>query len=190
MLDTVIYTSHTLRIFKRIQWASHLKNVPFFSLRNKRSIILLTSLPKMLFKPFCFFVSSLNLLPWNICIYTHKDAHFCTHIMRATIHHHRGLRSLPGSGRPQGMELGQQRPPSRNLRRSVVVMRVTTDERVVVAAPRDKTVYKDNWFDRLAIHHLSSAIEATTGYSCAFYSLSISFYSSSFGNLFFVCLWN
>ncbi|THU63571.1 hypothetical protein C4D60_Mb01t17230 [Musa balbisiana] len=83
--------------------------------------------------------------------------------MRATIHHHRGLRSLPGSGRPQGMELGQQRPPSRNLRRSVVVMRVTTDERVVVAAPRDKTVYKDNWFDRLAIHHLSSAIEATTG---------------------------
>ncbi|CAD5190683.1 unnamed protein product [Musa acuminata subsp. malaccensis] len=62
------------------------------------------------------------------------------------------------------MELGQQRPPSRNLRRSVVVMRVTTDERVVAAAaPRDKTVYKDNWFERLAIHHLSSAIEATTG---------------------------
>ncbi|CAL9063831.1 unnamed protein product, partial [Musa banksii] len=86
--------------------------------------------------------------------------------MRATIHHHGGLRSLPGSRRPQGMELGQQRPPSRNLRRSVVVMRVTTDERVVAAAaPRDKTVYKDNWFDRLAIHHLSSAIEATTGIS-------------------------
>ncbi|CAL9146999.1 unnamed protein product [Musa hybrid cultivar] len=84
--------------------------------------------------------------------------------MRATIHHHGGLRSLPGSRRPQGMELGQQRPPSRNLRRSVVVMRVTTDERVVAAAaPRDKTVYKDNWFERLAIHHLSSAIEATTG---------------------------
>ncbi|RRT80094.1 hypothetical protein BHM03_00008028 [Ensete ventricosum] len=58
------------------------------------------------------------------------------------------------------MELGQQMPPSRNLRCSVVVMRVTTDEMVVA---RDKTVYKDNWFDRLAIHHLSSAIEATTG---------------------------
>ncbi|RWV85314.1 hypothetical protein GW17_00052905, partial [Ensete ventricosum] len=65
------------------------------------------------------------------------------------------------SRRPQGMELGQQMPPSRNLRCSVVVMRVTTDEMVVA---RDKTVYKDNWFDRLAIHHLSSAIEATTGY--------------------------
>ncbi|RRT71405.1 hypothetical protein B296_00021180 [Ensete ventricosum] len=57
------------------------------------------------------------------------------------------------------MELGYRRPP-RKLLSSVVEARVQTEEKMVAAT--EKTTYKDNWFDRLAIRYLSRSIQATT----------------------------
>ena len=45
----------------------------------------------------------------------------------------------PESG---GVATGQVRPPAAEIK---------------------KTVYNDNWFDRLAIHHLSQSVQVTTG---------------------------
>ncbi|RZS02503.1 hypothetical protein BHM03_00032564 [Ensete ventricosum] len=83
--------------------------------------------------------------------------------MEANILRCGGIKKLPPiSRRPPGMELGYRRPP-RKLLSSVVEARVQTEEKMVAAT--EKTTYKDNWFDRLAIRYLSRSIQATTGSS-------------------------
>ncbi|KAJ8465483.1 hypothetical protein OPV22_028035 [Ensete ventricosum] len=83
--------------------------------------------------------------------------------MEANILRCGGIKKLPPiSRRPPGMELGYRRPP-RKLLSSVVEARVQTEEKMVAAT--EKTTYKDNWFDRLAIRYLSRSIQATTGIS-------------------------
>ncbi|XP_026663993.1 beta-carotene isomerase D27, chloroplastic-like [Phoenix dactylifera] len=77
-----------------------------------------------------------------------------------------GLRALPTKGKlVQRTESGHPvpalklKPPS-----SVVAVMVEPKKVVGGAAPvEEKTVYKDNWFDRLAIHHLSEMLQVTTG---------------------------
>ncbi|XP_064995093.1 beta-carotene isomerase D27, chloroplastic-like [Musa acuminata AAA Group] len=83
--------------------------------------------------------------------------------MEANILRCGGIKRLPPiSRRPQGMELGHRMPP-RKLLSSVVEARVQTEEKMVAAT--EKTTYKDNWFDRLAIRYLSRSLQATTGIS-------------------------
>ncbi|KAM1357031.1 hypothetical protein ACFX13_031800 [Malus domestica] len=41
-------------------------------------------------------------------------------------------------------------------------MNIATDTRPAGAAVEDKRVYKDNWFDRMAINHLSQNVQAAT----------------------------
>ncbi|XP_073101319.1 beta-carotene isomerase D27, chloroplastic [Elaeis guineensis] len=77
-----------------------------------------------------------------------------------------GVRALPTKGKPvQRTESGHPVPAFKLKPPSLVVAVMVEPRKVVggMAAVEEKTVYKDNWFGRLAIHHLSDSLQVTTG---------------------------
>lgn len=91
--------------------------------------------------------------------------------MESTLLHHGGLIPLPTTKKA----VTGFRAPPRNPKPIIPyrVCSVTAEHRggggvatgplMKPAEGKKKTVYHDSWFDRLAIHHLSQAVQSTTG---------------------------
>ncbi|KAJ6802074.1 beta-carotene isomerase D27, chloroplastic [Iris pallida] len=82
-----------------------------------------------------------------------------------SLQHGTGFRALPTTIRPPRKLMSNHR-----IMRSKHDTKQVSPHRVVIAShlmaetkEKKMTLYNDNWFDRLAIHHLSQSIQLTTG---------------------------
>ncbi|XP_020101063.1 beta-carotene isomerase D27, chloroplastic isoform X1 [Ananas comosus] len=68
-----------------------------------------------------------------------------------------GLRAFPTSRKPAREAASGRRRPTQKPKS------LLSPAKAVIARPTRRTVYKDNWFDRLAIRYLSSSVQETAG---------------------------